>query len=130
MKLNSLRASLYLVGFLSPLFAFAVTTAPAPARVKDLNSWVGKPVSELLNHPKFGPSPTDQIKIGEDTVLTYRQIFGLSGNVQNKLSVNIFCRRNFVYGENLLKVNVIKSITEEGTCDDTVEYLPLSKSKK
>jgi hypothetical protein len=87
--------------------------------VANLNAWVGRPVSELLTHSKFG-TPDDKVTVGGDTVVTYRQLFNAKRGVNERLKVNIFCRRKFIYGSN----NIIKSVQEEGTCQDTQTYLP------
>ncbi|APJ04717.1 hypothetical protein [Silvanigrella aquatica] len=91
-----------------------------------LTPWVGKPVSDLLKHQKYG-IPDSQKTVGEENIVTYRQIFNASGNLIDKnVNVNIFCRRSFVYKKDSIITNVI----EEGSCQNTKDYLPLEDTNK
>ena len=91
-----------------------------------LKPWIGKPIADLLKHPKFG-IPDNKETIGNEVVLTYRQLFSASGHVSdNSLNVNVFCRRSFVYDKDM-KIN---NVLEEGTCQNAKDLLPIENVKK
>jgi hypothetical protein len=91
-----------------------------------LKPWIGKPISDILKHPKFGIPDNKEI-IGNEVVLTYRQLFSASGHASdNSLSVNVFCRRSFVYDKDMKISNVL----EEGTCQNSKDLLPIEEIKK
>ena len=114
-----LSSSLFLAMSI-PLFASAVVKPII--KIDNLNAWVGQPVSSLLSHSKFGV-PDEKIVVGDETIITYRQILGVSGNVEDKVVVNINCRRNFIYNDK----SIVKAVSEDGTCQDTADFLPQSK---
>ena len=114
------------------LFVYSCTTSeqkPAVSKKSDsvsLKAWIGKPISDVLKHPKFGV-PNSKETIGNDVVITYKQLFSASGYLSdNSLSVNLFCSRSFVYGGDL-KIN---DVLEEGSCQNGNNLLPIEEEKK
>lgn len=92
-----------------------------------LKPWIGKPISDILKHPKYG-IPDNKETIGNEVVLTYRQLFSASGHVSdNSLNVNVFCRRSFIYDNKNMKIT---DILEEGTCQNSKDFLPIENAKR
>jgi len=94
--------------------------------VGKLTAWIGKSKSDLEKHSKYGDAPSKTVAKDGKTTVTYRQIFNVTGSVeQGDIKTSVNCLRSFTYNSK----NKITAVSEEGTCNNTSDYLPDDNTK-